>query len=79
MAMGHDPLAELVRIARDPKTPLDKQIEVNVVLMSYAYPRLKAVEVRPHLDASVQRVMEPISREEWLARYGAETTADVMQ
>jgi hypothetical protein len=80
MAMGHDPLAELVRIARDPQTPLDKQIEVNLVLLSYAYPRLKAVEVRPEIDATVQRVIsaEPISREEWLARYGAET-ASIMQ
>ena len=81
MAMGHDPLVELIRIARDPQTPLDKQIEVNVVLMSYAYPRLKAVEVRPEIDATVQRVIsaEPMSREEWLARYGTETTASVMQ
>ncbi len=44
----HDPLSELVALAKSPKTSTGEKIRINQEFMSYIIPKLKNVEVNQH-------------------------------
>ena len=44
-SLGHDPIAAMVRIARNPKASLDLRGRMNAELAHYVYPKRKAVEL----------------------------------
>lgn len=43
MGLGYDPLVELVTLARKPSTSTNERIKIAQDLMSYVYPKVKAV------------------------------------
>jgi hypothetical protein len=42
-ALDYDSAVELVQIARNPKTPLDRRIQIHLGLLPYQYPKRKPV------------------------------------
>lgn len=52
-ALGCDPLAELVKIARDPKIPIDAKVFIYSTLLPYEYPKRKPIADSDDERASV--------------------------
>lgn len=44
--LRHDPLAELVKIAESPFTSLRIKLHIELVLLQYAYPKIKDISVQ---------------------------------
>lgn len=46
----HDPLLELIKVAKDNSTPLDMKVTINKELLQYAAPKLKAVDLTANVE-----------------------------
>ena len=49
MGLGYDPLVELVKLAKKPNTTNAEKIKIAQDLMSYVYPKVKAVSNDPNM------------------------------
>lgn len=49
MGFGYDPLNELVSIARSTKSSVSEKIKIAQELMSYVYPKVKAIATDPNM------------------------------
>lgn len=47
--LGYDPLVELVSIAKKPSTTTLQKIKIATELMTYVYPKIKAVATDPNM------------------------------
>jgi hypothetical protein len=52
-ALGVDPLTGLAQIAQDPEAPLDLRARVQIELLSYMYPKRKALDVSSGIQQPV--------------------------
>ena len=57
----YNPFTSLLNIAQDKTTPLDMQVKINLDLMSYIYPKRKAVQIT---ENSKLEVNQPIKIDE---------------
>lgn len=87
MGLGYDPLVELVKLAKKPSTTNMEKIKIAQDLMSYVYPKVKAVSNDPNMgdiinitvqyddNESAQKMQEalpaPLSQEEVAIRRGS--------
>lgn len=87
MGLGYDPLVELVKLAKKPNTTNAEKIKIAQDLMSYVYPKVKAVSNDPNMgdiinitvqyddNESAQKMQEalpaPLSQEEVAIRRGS--------
>lgn len=86
MGLGYDPLVELVKLAKKPSTTNMEKIRIAQDLMSYIYPKVKAVSNDPNMgdiinitvqyddNESAKKMQEalpaPLSEEEVAIRRG---------
>ena len=86
MGLGYDPLVELVKLAKKPGTTNMEKIKIAQDLMSYVYPKVKAVSNDPNMgdiinitvqyddNESAKKMQEalpaPLSEEEVAIRRG---------
>lgn len=49
LGLGYDPLLELVALARSNKSSISDKIKIAQELMSYVYPKVKAIATDPNL------------------------------
>lgn len=86
MGLGYDPLVELVKLAKKPSTTNMEKIKIAQDLMSYVYPKVKAVSNDPNMgdiinitvqyddNESAKKMQEalpaPLSEEEVAIRRG---------
>lgn len=86
MGLGYDPLVELVKLAKKPNTTNAEKIKIAQDLMSYVYPKVKAVSNDPNMgdiinitvqyddNESAQKMQDalpaPLSQEEVAIRRG---------
>ena len=86
MGLGYDPLVELVKLSKKPNTTNAEKIKIAQDLMSYVYPKVKAVSNDPNMgdiinitvqyddNESAQKMQEalpaPLSQEEVAIRRG---------
>lgn len=50
---GHDPVEELIKLARSSKTSSDIKMKINMELLNYCIPKLKAIDTNPNQGETI--------------------------